>query len=138
MNTTDNTAEVPVLNGTLEGGVAIPEKQYDDTAGKIVAKTQDKMTKRNMEAIKQANRALALDKVNAESLVNLNLQIAYSDDTDERWSAQERTQARKWLQDMAFASDSQVKGDSGAITINIRGIGEDVLKDVVSTEDGDS
>lgn len=133
---TDNTSEVPVLEGQLENAV-IPERQYDATTTKIVSKGQPKMTKRNMEAIKQANRALALDKVNAQSLVDLNLTIAYSDDTDERYSAQERTQARKWLQDMAFASDSQVRGDSGAITINITGIGQDNLKDVVAEEGGE-
>lgn len=131
---TDNASEVPVLEGQLENAV-IPERQYDDTSAKRVAKQEPKMTRRNMEAIKQANRALALDKVNAQSLVDLNLVIAYSDDTDERYSAQERTQARKWLQDMAFATDSAVRGDSGAITINITGIGADNLKDVVEVEE---
>lgn len=134
---TDNTDNVPVLETHLEGGISIPERQYNDTDSKMVANRFSKMTKRNMEAIKQTNRALALDKVNAESLVNLNLVIAYSDDTDERYSAQERTQARKWLQDMAFASDSGVKTDSGAVTINITGIDTDSLKDVVNVQGDD-
>ena len=123
MQPTDKAQGVPVLETKLVN-MEIPERQYkSDATSKALAK-QSTMTKRNIEAIKQTNRALALDRVDANSLINLNIEIAYSDDTDPRYSAQERTQARKWLQDMAFAGDSGVKGDTGAVTINITGLGD--------------
>jgi len=131
---TDNTSEVPVLQGTLEGGVAIPEKQHKDhrISGRLAKQPQ--LTKRNLEAIKQANREIALSRIDVERFVEKQVSLAYSDDTDEATTAQERVAARKWLESMAFAGDQQVRGDTGSITVNITGIGQDSLKDVVSVE----
>ena len=127
---TDNT-EVPVLEGKMEGGLAIPEKQTHSpgTAGRLAK--QPTMSKRNIEAVKQANREIAMMKIDVERYVEKQVQLAYSDDTDEATTAQERVAARKFIEGMVFSGDAQVKGDSGRVQINITGLNGSHLKDVI-------
>ena len=131
---TDNTNDVPVLQTTLET-MTIPERNVPPNnreQGKIVRSPT--LSKRNHESIKAANRELLLQQLDSQRFADLQIAIAYSDDTDERYTAQERVQARKWLSDITFSQDAGIKSDGGAIQINISGIGD--VKDVVSTQDG--
>lgn len=135
-DTTDNT-KVPVLQGKLSNGMDIPAKTCTSpgTAGRLAK--QPTISKANMEAIKRANREIALSRIDVERFVEHQVSLAYSDDTDEGTTAQERVQARKWLETMAFAGDAHVKSDVGSITVNITGIGSDNIKDIVSTQGDD-
>ena len=127
---TDNTDDVPVLKTTLEK-VAIPERNVPPNnaeQGKLIR--SPKLTRRNHESIKAANRELVLQQLDAQRFAALQTDIAYSDDSDERYTAQERVAARKWLSDLTFHKDQSVKENSGALQINIRGIDTAEIKDI--------
>ena len=135
-DTTDNT-KVPVLQGKLSNGMDIPAKTCTSpgTAGRLAK--QPTMSKANMEAVKRANREIALSRIDIERFVEKQVSLAYSDDADETTTAQERVAARKWLESMAFSSDSNVKSDHGRVEIHISGIGSENIKDIVSTQGDD-